>query len=214
MTVFPSERTELILNLLSVPNKKVSEALGDLTFIECEVGKGSIVKATKNPALYVGVTVNCTEKKSLTLKGDVVRNNTILERQYGEGVAPAVVAGKTILLDSFSSYKGEEWFYYGIVLHEMAHAWAERCTKEDSQLPLRMAFSNSEENAWLFEVQWVCDLAVSSNTYAVEMRRHIIDYFNRAGSRFSPKAKAHVKWSLDRIGFASRIGDLDSGIFN
>ena len=214
MVVFPPERYELVSNLLSVPNKKVSAALGDLTFIECNIGKGSIVKATPNPALYVGVTVGCSEKKKLILSQDVRRNNIMLEREYGEDVAPPVVAGKTILLDSFSSYEGEEWFYYGIVLHEMAHAWAERCTKEESQLPLNMAFSNSEENAWLFEIQWVCDLAYSSNPYAADMRQHIIDYFNRAGSRFGDKAKAHVKWSLERIGFASHIPDLDSAIFH
>jgi hypothetical protein len=80
------------------------------------------------------------------------------------------------------------------LLHESAHAWSEKC-----------GFPNTEKNAYMFEIQWVCALAAAPmHPFAAAMRAGLAAYFELRMPQFRKEAGVveHLQWSLQRHGFA------------
>jgi hypothetical protein len=172
--------------LLIVVDRKVRRALGGLRIIvlplEVELkttvfGRPPGLDEKPNPAIYLN---------TLPVQKFAIKNLNSLMLDYG--LQEVAEAKNTIVIRP--NWRDNRVDTMGIILHEMAHAWAERC-----------GFTNSEANAWLFEIQWVCTLATDvDHPLQQEMFAGLEQYFTDYGGRFDTRAKNYLKWTRKRLG--------------
>lgn len=174
------EILETVQWLFQVMDPEVQVALSDLIFVTNPPNTfGGPVK--RNPAIYIN-------KKGARLV------NTLNDKFKENNKNVRSVISNTIVTQNKNFPRG---LLYGVLLHEMAHAWAERC-----------GFLNNEENAYLFEIQWVCTLAADTkHPYSNEMRIALSEYFNDRieYARYTPKAIEYLKWSLAVHGLSDLV---------
>lgn len=165
----------IVDQLMLVVDPKVSTALAGLRYVLVE---NCMALTNGNPAIYLN---------SLPAQARVV--GWVNRAKIGNVDA---VQGNSVAVNK--SKMDDVPLLYGVLLHESAHAWAEKC-----------GFANTERNAYLFEIQWVCALAAAPNhPLGGAMRAGLGAYF---ASRMSQFKKAEgveeaLDWSLKRHGLA------------
>jgi len=168
MAEYSDARIEnIVVKLLCVVDPQVKNGLGHMRYILLKQEKPPFLFDNPdkgNPALYINkkITMNAivsmVNSQAISLKAE--KGNSIV-------VSPGALDKKPII--------------YGILLHEMAHAWLDTGKA-----------TNNEANAYKFEIQWVCTLASKSNhEYSQEMKSGLDAYFE--------KRKNQSGWPADQI---------------
>ena len=168
------ELTAIVDHLMLVVDPKVSMGLRDLRYILVEK---CTALSNGNPAIYLN---------SLPAQKRVVGwvNNAkigAIEAEQGNSIAVNQSAMADVPL------------FYGILLHETAHAWLEKCK-----------VTNSERNAYLFEIQWVYALAALPNSnMATRMREGLDAYIAKRKAAFDAASgvKEALQWTQSRYKF-------------
>lgn len=169
------ELQTIVDQLLLVVDPRVSAALANLRYVLVE---RCMALTNGNPAIYLN---------SLKAQERVV--GWVNKAKIGnvEAVQGDSVAVNKSQMDNIPLLNG-------VLLHESAHAWAEKC-----------GFANTERNAYLFEIQWVCALAAApQHPLGPAMRAGLQAYFARRMDQFR-KAEGVLEaldWSLKRHGLA------------
>ncbi len=164
----------IVVKLLCVVDPNVKEGLGHMRYIRLlqEIARFIVDDPNKgNPAIYINkkITMNAivtmVNSQAISLKAE--KGNTIV-------VSPGALDKKPII--------------YGILLHEMAHAWLDTC-----------GAANTEANAYKFEIQWVCTLASKSNhEFSKEMKDGLDAYFEKRKNQSGWPAD-QVAWEKSRL---------------
>jgi hypothetical protein len=165
----------IVDSLMQVVAPKVGTALDDLSYVLVE---NCMALQGGNPAIYLN---------SLKVQERVVG----WVNRAKIGVIDAV-QGNSVAVNN--SKMDDIPLLYGVLLHESAHAWAEKC-----------GFANTEKNAYLFEIQWVCALAAAPmHPLAADMRAGLAAYFQSRMPQFQKEAGVvgHLQWTMQRHGFA------------
>ena len=149
----------IVDNLMQVVAPKVGTALDGLSYVLVE---NCMALQGGNPAIYLN-----SLKVQERVVGWVNRARIgVVDAVQGNSVA--VNNGK---MDDIP-------LLYGVLLHESAHAWSEKC-----------GFPNTEKNAYVFEIQWVCALAAAPmHPFAGDMRAGLAAYFELRMPQFRKEA--------------------------